>query len=249
MPALPPDKRGTLPPPLPGMPPLPRRSRPRTEPRPLPDAAAVRLCLIPESAPPYDTEVTAVRPPGALPQPGSGPAAGDGAPRSSRPGGRGSPDQQKPPAPSRSPGSPVISSGVPGSPTMSSGVPGSPPVSSGMAGAPTMSPDWPARFAQALAEALAGSRSPRQLAPWTTERARERIQRLGVQLSAGQQPRVRRVVTFHPSADAMEMAVVVGFGKRIHALAVRLERAGCGQPVSGRADQSGKWLCTTVEAA
>ena len=239
MPALPPDKRGTLPPPLPGMPPLPRRSRLPARPRPLPDPAAVRLYLIPESAPPYDTEVTAVRPPGALPQPGSGPAAGDGAPRSSRPGGRGSPDQQKPPAPSRSLGSPA----------MSSGVPGSPPVSSGMAGAPTMSPDWPARFAQALAEALAGSRSPRQLAPWTTERARERIQRLGVHLSAGQQPRVRRVVTFHPSADVMEMAVVVGFGKRIHALAVRLERAGCGQPVSGRAGQSGKWLCTTVEAA
>ena len=56
-------------------------------------------------------------------------------------------------------------------------------------------------------------------------------------------------MTFHPSADAMEMAVVVGFGKRIHALAVRLERAGYGRPVSGRADQSGKWLCTTVEAA
>ena len=239
MPALPPDKRGTLPPPLPGMPPLPRRSRLPARPRPLPDAAAVRLCLIPESAPPYDTEVTAVRPPGALPQPGSGPAACGGAPRSSRPGGRVSSDQQKPPLPSRSPGSPA----------MSPGVPGSPPVSSGMAGAPTMSPDWPTRFAQALAEALAGSRSPRQLAPWTTERARERIQRLGVHLSAGQQPRVRRVVTFHPSADAMEMAVVVGFGKRIHALAVRLERADCGQPVSGRAAQSGKWLCTTVEAA
>jgi hypothetical protein len=111
-----------------------------------------------------------------------------------------------------------------------------------------MSPDWPARFAQALAEALAGSRSPRQLVPWTTERARERIQRLGAQLSAAQQPRVRRV-TFHPTADAMEMAVVVGFGKRIHALAVRLERAGSGRPMSGRADQSGKWLCTTVEAA
>jgi len=249
MPALPPDRRGTLPPPLPGMPLLPRRSRLPAGPRPLPDAAAVRLCLIPESAPPYDAEVTAVRPPGALPQPGSGPAAGRGAPRSSGPGGRGSPDQQKPPAPPGSPGSPAISPGVPGSPTTSSGAPGSPRVSSGIAGAPTTSPDWPARFAQALAEALAGSRSPRQLAPWTTERARERIQRLGVELSAGQQPRVRRVVTFHPSADAMEMAVVVGFGKRIHALAVRLERADCGQPVSGRAAQSGKWLCTTVEAA
>jgi hypothetical protein len=112
-----------------------------------------------------------------------------------------------------------------------------------------MSPGWPTRFAQALAETLAGSRSPRQLVPWTTERARDRIQRLGPQLSAGQQPRVRRVVTFHPTADAVEMAVVVGFGKRVHALAVRLERAGCGQPVSGRAGQSGRWLCTTVEAA
>jgi hypothetical protein len=112
-----------------------------------------------------------------------------------------------------------------------------------------MSPSWPTRFAQALAETLAGSRSPRQLVPWTTERARDRIQRLGPQLSAGQQPRVRRVVTFHPTADAVEMAVVVGFGKRVHALAVRLERVGSGRPVSGRAGQSGGWLCTTVEAA
>jgi len=47
----------------------------------------------------------------------------------------------------------------------------------------------------------------------------------------------------------VEMAVVVGFGKRVHALAVRLERADSGQPVSGRADRSGRWLCTTVEAA
>jgi hypothetical protein len=216
-------------PPLPGRPLLPRRSRLPTGPRPLPDPAAVRLCLIPDSAPPYDAEVTAARPPGAFPEPGSGPAAGGGAPRSSRPGGPGSPGLRKPPAPPR--------------------LPGPPPVSSGIGGPPAMSPDWPARFAQALAEALAGSRSPRQLVPWTTERARERIQRLGAQLSAAQQPRVRRVVTFHPTADAMEMAVVVGFGKRIHALAVRLERAGSGRPMSGRADQSGKWLCTTVEAA
>lgn len=249
MPALPADRRGALPLPLPGRPPLPRRSRLPAGPRPLPDPAAVRLCLIPESAPPYDAEVTAAGPPGAFPQPGSGPAVGGGAPRSSRPGAPGSPDPRKPAAPPRLPGSPAVSSGIPGSPPMSSGIPGSPPMSSGTGGSRATSPDWPARLAQALAEALAGSRSPRQLAPWTTERARERIQRLGAQLSAGQQPRVRRVVTFHPSADAMEMAVVVGFGKRIHALAVRLERAGCGQPVSSRPDQSGKWLCTTVEAA
>jgi len=112
-----------------------------------------------------------------------------------------------------------------------------------------MPPGWPAQFAQVLAETLAGSRSPRQLVPWTTERARDRIQRLGPRLSAGQQPRVRRVVTFHPTADAMEMTVVVGFGTRVHALAVRLERAGRGNTVPGRAARPGAWLCTTVEAA
>jgi hypothetical protein len=99
-----------------------------------------------------------------------------------------------------------------------------------------------------LAETLAGSRPPRQLVPWTTERARDRIQRLGPLLSAGQQPRVRRVVTFHPTADAMEMAVVVVFGQRVHALALRLERGG-GQTTAGRAPQPGRWLCVAVEAA
>jgi Family of unknown function (DUF6459) len=99
-----------------------------------------------------------------------------------------------------------------------------------------------------LAETLAGSRPPRQLVPWTTERARERIQRLGPQLSAGQQPRVRRVVTFHPTADALEMTVVVAFGMRVRALAVRLERTGGGQAAAGRPGPA-RWLCTTVEAA
>jgi hypothetical protein len=49
----------------------------------------------------------------------------------------------------------------------------------------------------------------------------------------------------------MEMTVVVGFGQRVHALAVRLERAGRGPAAAdhGRAAQSGRWLCTTVEAA
>jgi hypothetical protein len=80
--------------------------------------------------------------------------------------------------------------------------------------------------------------------PWTTERARERIQRLGPQLSAGQQPRVRRVVTFHPTADVLEMTVVVAFGTRVRALAVRLERTS-GPSAADRP----RWLCTTVEAA
>jgi Family of unknown function (DUF6459) len=144
-------------------------------------------------------------------------------------------------APARRPGP---GRGSPGG----TGVP-QPPGATGPPGPPVAPPGWPSRFAQVLAETLAGSRPPRQLAPWTTERARERIRRLGPQLSAGQQPRVRRVVTFRPTADAMEMAVVVGFGQRVHALAVRLERAGGTPAAAGRAAPGDRWLCVVVEAA
>ncbi len=198
----------------------PIRPRPPAGPRPLPDAASVRLYLIPDSAPPYDAEGP-TGPPATFLRAGAGPTAEEGSPHPRGRGGSGSPESPRPPAPR----------------------------SRGLPGSGNMSPGWPAQFAQVLAETLAGSRSPRQLVPWTTERARDRIQRLGPQLSAGQQPRVRRVVTFHPTADAMEMTVVVGFGQRVHALAVRLERADRGHTVPGRAARPGTWLCTTVEAA
>ncbi len=203
----------------------PARSRPRSRPRqpigprPLPDPAAVRLCLIPDSAPPYDAEAAAAGPLGnTSPGPAGLPGPAD------RPGSPGRAGSPAPRPPSARPGS------------------------RGLTGSPASSPGWPGRFAQALAETLAGSRPPRQLVPWTTERARERIQRLGPQLSAGQQPRVRRVVTFLPTADAMEMTVVVAFGQRVRALAVRLERTGCEPSAAGPAGP-GRWLCTTVEAA
>ena len=277
MPALPPDQPGAAPPapgeraaegpgetgPIgPGCPRPPARLRPPAGPRPLPDPAAVRLCIIPDSAPPYDADAAVAGAPGS---PGRGPAA---APRSAARGPAASPGSSEPgPA---APGSADRqgSSGGTGSPGKA-GSPGprkssAPPGSRGLPGSPAPSPGWPGRFAQVLAETLAGSRSPRQLVPWTTERARERIQRLGPQLSAGQQPRVRRVMTCHPTADAIEMTVIVGFGARVHALAVRLERADArpeaagwavrpgrpgrpGQPESP--GQPGRWLCVAVEAA
>jgi uncharacterized protein DUF6459 len=226
MPALPPDRPRGLPP-APGGPAAgepggtgtadagcphpPARPCSPAGPRPLPDPEAVRLCLIPDSAPPYDAEVAAAGPPGAFPRLGTGPGSTRGAPR---PSGPDLPAQADAPGPA----------------------------------APRKPPGWPGQFAQVLAETLAGSRPSRQLVPWTTERARDRIQRLGPLLSAGQQPRVRRVVTFHPTADAMEMAVVVVIGQRVHALAVRMERGG-GQATAGRAAQPGRWICVAVEAA
>jgi len=208
--------------------------------RPLPDPAAVRLCLVPDSAPPYDDEV-----PSGEPDRGrdtSGPATGE--PVEGRPV-RGKPVRGKP------------TTGRPATAT---------------------APAWPSRFAQVLAETLAGSRPPRQIEPWTTQQAREHIHRLGPRMASAQRPRIRRVVTYRPASDVMEMAVVVGFGPRVRALAVRLERsascppasvggsAGPGAPVSrgrpavsggvagqgetaGPGEPPGRWVCTAVEAA
>jgi len=175
--------------------------------RPLPDPVAVRLCRIPDPAPPYDTEVSHGTRPKLLAS--SGPANQSGA---------GRPNEPSVPAPGTFPG-------------------------------------WPSRFAQVLAETLAGSRPPGQIVPWTTEAARLHIKRLGPQLASGQRPRVRRVVTYHPTSDVMEMTVVVGFGARVRALAVRLERAGS-RPQTGpqrrtstRQPETPRWLCTAIEAA
>ncbi len=108
---------------------------------------------------------------------------------------------------------------------------------------------WPGQFAQILAETLAGSRPPRQITPWTTVQARQRIRQLGPTLTAGRQPRLRRVIASRPAADVVEMTIVVRFGPQLRVLAVRLERAA--PPAPGRGPQAAapRWLCTAVEAA
>ena len=108
---------------------------------------------------------------------------------------------------------------------------------------------WPSQFAQVLAEALAGSRPASQMTPWTTERARAHIRRLGPLLAAGQRPRVQRVLTSRPMDDVVEIAVIVGFGPRTHALAARLERASPQAATPGRPGRQARWLCTAVESA
>jgi hypothetical protein len=92
---------------------------------------------------------------------------------------------------------------------------------------------------------LAGSRPAQQLAPWTTEQARRRIRQLGPLLATDQRPKVRRVMTSAPAAGVLEMTAVVGFGPRVRALALRLERE---QPRPYR--QAGdRWCCTAIESA
>jgi hypothetical protein len=207
-----------LPPKQPGCPKAPG------ERRPLPDPAAVRLCLVPDSAPPYDDENPAGEPLGL-----GGGATGPARPTT----GPATPTTRNP-----------ATGGPPGTGGPGTGGPetGRPRDGDGSA------PGWQSRFAQVLAETLAGSRPPRQIQPWTTQQAREHIQRLGPRMASVQRPRVRRVVTYRPASDVMEMAVVVGFGSRVRALAVRLERSAVSPPAS-LGEPAGRWVCTAVEAA
>jgi hypothetical protein len=106
---------------------------------------------------------------------------------------------------------------------------------------------WSRQFAQVIVEILAGARSPRQLAPWTTERVRDRISLLTQTLTPGQRPRIRRIVTSRPAAREVEMTVVLSFGPRSRALALRLEQLPGRQPAPGLPARPARWLCTEIE--
>jgi hypothetical protein len=109
------------------------------------------------------------------------------------------------------------------------------PGRTGPGGAPEV---WPLRFAQMLAEVLAGARPARQIVGCTTERARLHLRRIGPLLAGGQRPRVVRVLAMRPRPDVVEMSVIVATGQRTRALAVRFERHA-----------PGRWLCTDIEGA
>jgi hypothetical protein len=219
--------------------------------RPLPDPAAVRLCLVPDPAPPYDSEPVTGDPGGrrlpawalAYAEPGHGNLTG-GIPQ-----GRGAPGPASSQRKGEAPG-PARGQGE-GRPERD-GTRAVPRIPAAAPGAP---PGWQSRFAQVLAETLAGARPPHQMVPWTTEEALDRIRRLGPQLASQQRPRVRRVLTSVPATDVLEMAVVVGFGPRVRALAVRLERSGAhpasaAHPAARPGERAGgRWVCTAVEAA
>jgi Family of unknown function (DUF6459) len=215
MPALPPERPAMLgdvrSPAPPATAPARGHEPPDPHGRPLPDPTAVRLCRIPDSAPPYDQLSTDG-------QVSYGELSREEAPGNT--GARGHPGDEDP---------------------------GHRP--EGLPSAPAVPPEWQSRFAQVLVETLAGSRPARQMAPWTTEHVRTRIERLGPRLASSQRPMVRRVVTFHPTSDVMEMTVVAGFGPRVRALAVRLERSGPCPAARGGPSAAPRWLCTAVEAA
>jgi len=109
-------------------------------------------------------------------------------------------------------------------------------------------PAWPRQFAQVIVEILAGSRPSRQLIPWTTDRVRARIDGLTRLLAPGQRPRLQRIMTSQPAVSVVEMTMVVGFGPRSRALALRFEYRPARPAAPGRPARPARWLCTEIEA-
>jgi len=106
----------------------------------------------------------------------------------------------------------------------------------------------PWQFAQVIVEILAGFRSPAQLVALTTDRARGQIKRLAPRLVTDRRPRIQRIVTSRPAAGAVEMTVIVSFGPRPRALALRFEHLAEQLAAPGRLARPARWVCTAVEA-
>jgi hypothetical protein len=187
----------------------------------LPEPLALRLAVVPDGAPPYDCETH---------------GAGCAAVRD--------PVRTRPDVDSRAtvPGPALATPAPPPAASAPAAVPVASPVAAGATVA------WPRQFAQVVVEILAGSRPTRQIFPWTTDRARAQLRRLGPLLRCDRRPKIQRVMTSRPTALVVEMTVVADFGVRTHALAMRFEHVAGRQAAPGLPARPARWLCTEIEA-
>ncbi len=107
---------------------------------------------------------------------------------------------------------------------------------------------WPRRLALVIVEVLAGARPDRQLVPLATDRVRARVRGLAPLMASGRRPRVARIITSRPAVRVVEMTVVVDFGPRSRALAMRFEHVAARPPTPGWPARPERWLCTAIEA-
>jgi len=114
------------------------------------------------------------------------------------------------------------------------------------AGDPTTA--WPRQLALVIVEVLAGARPDRQLVALATDRVRARVRGLAPLLASGRRPRVVRIVTSRPADRVVEMTVVVDFGPRSRALAMRFEHVAARPTAPGWPARPARWLCTALEA-
>jgi hypothetical protein len=106
----------------------------------------------------------------------------------------------------------------------------------------------PRQLAVVIVEVLAGVRPDRQLVPLATGRVRARVGNLAPLLAAGRRPRIARIVMSRPADRVVEMTVVVNFGARSRALAMRFEHAAARPAAPGWPARPARWLCTALEA-
>ena len=106
----------------------------------------------------------------------------------------------------------------------------------------------PRQLAVVIVEVLAGVRPDRQLVCMATDRVRARVGNLAPLLAAGRRPRIARIVMSRPADRVVEMTVVVNFGARSRALAMRFEHAAARPAAPGWPARPARWLCTALEA-
>ena len=215
-----------------------------------PPASRLRLITVPAGWPPYDCETHGATCPVAREAATSNPDI------SSQPPGRA--EQPGPTVPSPAPGQdrpPDAPASAASADTTArddtavraSTAPGAAGQGGAGQGGAGQATALPRQFAQVIVEILAGSRPLRQTVGWTTDRVRAQIGDLTQVLASDQRPRIRRIVMSQPAASVVEMTVVVSFGPRSRALAVRFEHVPARRPAPGLPARPARWVCTEIE--
>jgi hypothetical protein len=187
----------------------------------MPDLSSLRLVKVPPTAPPYDCQVHGARcPAGADLVPGV----------------------EEAPAASALPAAPALAAAAdPVAAAVSQ-------LSARPAAAADPVAARPRQLAVVIVEVLAGVRPDRQLVPLATDRVRARAGNLAPLLASGRRPRIARIVVSRPAERVVEMTVVVNFGARSRALAMRFEHAAARPAAPGWPARPARWLCTALEA-
>jgi len=124
------------------------------------------------------------------------------------------------------------------------------PLGAGTGVSPTVAGEttaWPRQFGQVIIEVLAGRRASRQLTAWTTDNARAQVETLVRDLASLYPPQIQRIIASRPAARVVEMTMVVRFGPRSRALALRFEQAPGRKAAPGLPARQARWLCTDIE--
>jgi hypothetical protein len=193
----------------------------------MPDLSSLRLVKVPATAPPYDCQVHGAR----------CPAGTDLVP-----------GVEEAPAAPVLPAAPALAAATVSATAAASATAAVSQLSARPAAGADPVAARPRQLAVVIVEVLAGVRPDRQLVPLATDRVRARAGNLAPLLASGRRPRIARIVVSRPAERVVEMTVVVNFGARSRALAMRFEHAAARPAAPGWPARPARWLCTALEA-